>query len=160
MRWRVDGKWREPSFHLRKDAEAWKRKVESEEVAGVAIDPRAGDERFGRYADNCLDTRLVKGRPLSPMTVEGYWGPLHGLGIRRFRKISVERSVSGTPRYMQNVGIDAAAKSHRLIRAIMNSAAHDERIGRNPGRIPGGDAEHAPERPMIDTKRSLSCRCH
>ncbi len=47
-------------------------------------------------------------------------------------------------------GRDQAAKSYRLLRAILNTAVDDELIVRNPCRIRGGGAEHADERPMID----------
>lgn len=155
VRWRVYGKARERSFRLRKDAEAWKRKVESEEVAGVAIDPSAGNERFGVYADNWLRTRLVKGRALSPMTVEGYRGLLRRnilptFGEAPIRKMTVEAVRVWYASVHTKAGADAAAKSYRLLRAIMNTAVHDERIGRNPCRITGGGAEHAAERPMVD----------
>ncbi|MGQ0520536.1 MAG: tyrosine-type recombinase/integrase, partial [Actinomycetota bacterium] len=47
-------------------------------------------------------------------------------------------------------GRDQAAKSYRLLRAILNTAVDDELIVRNPCRIRGGGAERADERPMID----------
>ena len=49
-------------------------------------------------------------------------------------------------------GADQAAKSYRLLRAILNTAVDDELIARNPCRIRGGGAEHADERPMIDAE--------
>ncbi len=51
-----------------------------------------------------------------------------------------------------NAGRDQAAKSYRLLRAVLNTAVDDELIGRNPCRIRGGGAEHADERPMIDAE--------
>ena len=54
-----------------------------------------------------------------------------------------------------DAGGDAAARSYRLLRAILNTAVNDERIGRNPCRITGAGAEHAPERPMVDAATVL-----
>lgn len=51
-----------------------------------------------------------------------------------------------------NAGRDEAAKSYRLVRAILNTAVDDELIARNPCRIRGGGAEHAGERRMIDAE--------
>lgn len=51
-----------------------------------------------------------------------------------------------------NAGRDQAAKSYRLLRAILNTAVDDELIARNPCRIRGGGTEHADERPMIDAE--------
>jgi integrase len=41
-----------------------------------------------------------------------------------------------------------AAKSYRLLRAIMNTAVNDGRIKRNPCRIKGANKEQAPARPV------------
>ncbi len=49
-------------------------------------------------------------------------------------------------------GRDQAAKSYRLLRAILNTAVDDELIARNPCRIRGGGAERADERPMVDAE--------
>ncbi|WP_291414698.1 site-specific integrase [Actinophytocola sp.] len=40
------------------------------------------------------------------------------------------------------------AKAYKLLRAIMNTAADDGRIKRNPCRIKGADQEYSPERPV------------
>src|SRR5436189_90176 len=50
-----------------------------------------------------------------------------------------------------DAGQDQAAKSYRLLRAILNTAVDDELIVRNPCRIRGGGAARADERPMIDS---------
>jgi integrase len=46
---------------------------------------------------------------------------------------------------------DQAAKSYRLLRAILTTAVSDELIGRNPCTIKGAGIEQARERPMLDT---------
>jgi integrase len=53
-------------------------------------------------------------------------------------------------------GRDQAAKSYRLLRAILNTAVDDDRIGRNPCRIKGAGAEQTDERPMLATTTVLA----
>ena len=50
---------------------------------------------------------------------------------------------------------DQAAKSYRVLRAIMNTAVSDGLITRNPCTIRGAGIEHAPERPMLATTTVL-----
>jgi integrase len=47
-------------------------------------------------------------------------------------------------------GRDQAAKSYRLLRAILGTAVEDLRIGRNPCRIRGAGIEQAAERPIVE----------
>jgi integrase len=49
-----------------------------------------------------------------------------------------------------------AAKSYRLLRAILNTAVDDDRIGRNPCRIKGAGSEQTDERPMLPTVTVLA----
>ncbi len=160
VRWLVDGEPRQRRFRLRKEAEAWKRKVEADELRGVIVDPRAGDERFDIYADWWLDTRLARGRPLSPMTVEGYRGLLKRNILPTFaqaplRKITTDSVRSWHTRLVATAGPDAAAKAYRLLRSILNTAVADDRLGRNPCRITGAGTEHRAERPMLETSTVL-----
>ncbi len=46
---------------------------------------------------------------------------------------------------------DQAAKSYRLLRAVLATAEADELIRQNPCRIRGAGEEHAEERPMVST---------
>jgi integrase len=46
------------------------------------------------------------------------------------------------------VGTSTVAQSYRLLRAVMNTAADDELIRRNPCRIKGADRDEAGERPV------------
>src|SRR6202171_4026978 len=73
VRWRVDGKPKERAFRRAKDAETFKRQVESDELKGLTIDPSRGRIPFGEYAEGWLVTRRrVDGRPLAPRTIELY----------------------------------------------------------------------------------------
>lgn len=72
VRWRVDGRLVERWAHTLDEARALKTKAEADARAGVALDPKAGARRFGEYSGTWLKSRLVRGRPLSPMTLRGY----------------------------------------------------------------------------------------
>lgn len=45
--------------------------------------------------------------------------------------------------------------TYRVLRAILNTAAEDRQIGRNPCTVRGGGVERAQERPMVDTATVL-----
>jgi len=161
VRWRMHGRSKERSFRRRSDAEAWKRKMEGDDLAGVLVDPRAGDQHLKPYADEWLRTRLVRGRPLSLMTIQGYRGLLRrniypALGEARLREINAEAVRSWFAAVSLGHGRDQAAKSYRLLRAILNTAVDDDRIGRNPCRIKGAGAEQTDERPMLATATVLA----
>lgn len=56
--------------------------------------------------------------------------------VRRWGKTLLDSGVS-------------AAKAYRFLRAVLNTAADDELIRRNPCRIKGAGDEHSPERPVL-----------
>ncbi len=90
------------------------------------------------------------------MTRRGYYGLLRRhleptFGSAKLRKISVEQVRKWYSATTAAAGADQAAKAYRLLRAMMNTAVEDDRIGRNPCRIRGGGIEATAERPMIST---------
>lgn len=160
VRYRVDGQARTRTFRRRRDAETHKRKVESDERAGLLIDPHGGEAVFGEYACNWIETRLVRGRPLTPATLQGYRGLLRRnisptFAGTRIRKITPERVREWHSALSASSGADQAAKSYRLLRAVLNTALADDLIGRNPCRIKGAGTERAPERPILETGHVL-----
>ncbi len=84
------------------------------------------------------------------LTVTGTHRPLPLPAITRERV----RTWYGT--VTASAGQDRAAKSYRLLSAILNTAVSDERIARNPCRIRGGGREAAGERPMPATAEVLA----
>lgn len=56
---------------------------------------------------------------------------------------------------IESAGQDQAAKSYRLLRAILNTAVADRRLTQNPCAGPGAGTENTPERPMLDTASVL-----
>ena len=160
VRWRlVDGTHRKRSFKRRAEAERYRRKIEGDEVAGVVIDPNSGEIRFGPYAEQWIRTRLVKGQPLSPSTVQVYRGLLRR-HLARFsdaplRKLTPEVVRDWHSDLVESAGRDQAAKSYRLLRAVLNTAVEDLRIGRNPCQIRGAGIERAAERPIVEAATIL-----
>jgi len=143
-----------------KDAEQFLVKVKSDQFSGLLVDPRGGERLFGPYAERWLETRLVRGRPLTPMTRQGYRGLMRRnleptFGKTRLRQITPELVREWYSSIVQKAGTDAAAKSYRLLRAIMTTAVADDLVGRNPCRIRGAGTEHADERPMLEARTVL-----
>jgi integrase len=161
VRWRTGDLERSKRFTRRKDADAYRAKVEGDELVGLVTDPQAGNLTFSRYASDWLDARVVQGRPLSPSTRYGYErllarNILPHLAALPLRAITPDRVRNWYGTVTAVVGHDQAAKSYRLLSAILNTAVSDERIGRNPCRIKGGGAETAAERPMPTTEEVLA----
>jgi hypothetical protein len=156
VRWRLPDKTpSERTFHRRHEAEAYKRKIEADELVGVVTDMRGESQLFKPFADRWLLTRLVKGRPLAPMTVAGYRGLLRRniyqpLGQMLLRQITPDVVREWHADVVIRAGQDQAAKSYRLLRAILNTAVDDGLIRTNPCRVKGGGGENADERPMTD----------
>jgi integrase len=128
---------------------------ESEIIRGDRIDPNAGGIGFGEYAATWIEERPG----LRPNTIELYRYLLHRhllptLGamlvadireplVRRWRKERLDAGVSAV----------TLAKAYRLLKAIMNTAADDGLIRRNPCRIKGASAERSPERPVLTVEQ-------
>jgi hypothetical protein len=67
VHWRVGNRSTERSFRRAKDAEAFKRHVETEPAITTAVDPARGAVLFGEYAAVWLsERRRTDGRPLAP----------------------------------------------------------------------------------------------
>ena len=156
VRYRAGGRAVEETFKRRQDAENRVRQVEAERLTGPIADPRRGREKLADFAERWLDTRLVKGKPLAPMTKQGYLGLLarnidSTVGQYELARITPAVVRDWYSKVAMDAGRDQAAKSYRLVRAILNAAVDDELIVRNPCRIRGGGSERADERPMIDS---------
>ena len=163
VRYRIDGSDRfgVETFRRRKDAENRVRQVEADSITGVFLDPALGRETLGSYAQTWLDSRIVRGQPLAPMTRQGYQGLLHRnilptLGPAALSNISADAVRTWYAKVTADASADQAAKSYRLLRAILNTAIEDGRISRNPCRMRGAGTERAEERPMVDTALVLA----
>lgn len=122
---------------------------------GNWFDPRAGDITLKAYAEQWLQTRRVRGRPLAPRTRERYDSLLRThtspvLGHIELRRLTVAtvRAWYGNLTATGALGPASVAKTYRLLHAICATAVADELIPRNPCTIPGASVESAAERPV------------
>jgi len=155
VRFKINGDHRTKTFRVLNDARKYKKKVEGEEMAGLVIDPKGGERLFGAFADNWIETRLVKGKPLSAATRQGYQALMRrhlrpAFGGTKLRQITPER-VRNWYSTTSDSSQDQAAKAYRLLRAVLNTAVVDDLIAKNPCLITGGGSERAHERPMLET---------
>jgi integrase len=151
LRWRVNGKAREKSFKTRAARTAHRKRLDE------TYDPQRGRITFETYAEQWLKTRVVKGKPLAPMTQQGYLGLLKRVlnptfGPMRLSEIDQEAVRIWYSSAQVSKGQGQAAKAYRLLKAILGTAYDDERITRNPCRIKGAGIERSTERPMLKTE--------
>lgn len=140
------------TFATKRDAEQWLTLAEARVIRGEWPDPERASVPLGAYAERWISERPA----LRPRTVELYrWlfrkhlaprlggaklADLSTAMIREWRAALLTDGVS------QSV----AAKSYRLLRAILNTAVQEDAlIARNPCRVRGADRESAPERPVL-----------
>jgi hypothetical protein len=154
VRTRIDGRVVTKSFTTRKAARAWATQIAHDKLTGVAIDPRSGDELFSHYAQRWLDTRRVKGRPLAPKTLELYRVLLRAhiepaFSSRQLSAITPEAVRRWHAKVSSDSSAMSAAKSYRLLRAILATAVADDLIQANPCRVRGAGMERSVERPIV-----------
>ncbi|MGA2806379.1 MAG: tyrosine-type recombinase/integrase [Acidimicrobiales bacterium] len=142
------------SFTTRKAADAWATQIAHDKLTGVAIDPRSGDELLSHYAGRWLDTRRVKGRPLAPKTLELYRVLLRAhieptFSNRQLSAITPEAVRRWHAKVSSDASAMSAAKSYRLLRAILATAVADGLIQANPCRVRGAGMERSVERPIV-----------
>jgi integrase len=139
------------TFRTKTSAEVWLTRKEAEILDGGWIDPDAGKELLANYG-----TAWIEERPnLRPKTIRLY-SYLFRLHIaphfegRTVAEIS-EANVRRWRKKLLDSGLSAVttAKAYRLLRAILNTAADDGIIRRNPCRIKGAGQEESAERPTL-----------
>jgi len=145
------------TFATQGEAARWLTLTESELVRGDWIDPYAGTVPLQEYAEQWIDERAR----LRPRTASVYRSILArhivpALGPVAVADISPAR-VREWRAGLLSCGVSATmtAKAYRLLRAVLNTAADDEVIRRNPCRIKGAGSEHAAERPIATIAQVL-----
>jgi hypothetical protein len=106
--------------------------------------------------DLWLSTRLVRGRPLSPRTLELYRWQLRKHILPTLGKTQLRHlGTTEVRRWFARIngpdgpGQPTAAKCYRLLRAIMQTATEDGRVAKNPCSIRSAGREEPVKRPMI-----------
>ena len=144
-------------FPTEGEARRHREKVEADERRGLSTDYSGAEQLFGDYVRTWLDSRLVKGRPLAPRTRYEYEGLLRRnilptFGSARLRAITATDVREWLASLVERAGNDQAAKSYRVLRAVLNTAVADELLVRNPCKIRGAGQWDAPERPFVPTE--------
>src|SRR3954453_5874179 len=101
VRYRAGGRAVEETFKRRQDAENRVRQLEAERLTGPIADPRRGREKLADFAARWLETPLRNGKPLAPMTNQGYRGLLARnidttIGSYELARITPSVCVTGT----------------------------------------------------------------
>jgi integrase len=136
------------TFETKTDADNWLADRQSEVRAGRWRDPDAGAVNFSLYA-----VRWIEERGLAPTTDELYRRLLRLHLLPTFEAVDLDEITPPAVRTWraERLGVTGAttvAKAYRLLKAILQTAADDELIPRNPCRIRGAGKESAPERPI------------
>lgn len=160
VRWWMGERRCERWFPTLAAARSFRLSVERDTQDGVLVDPQAGAVTLTAYFETWLPARLVKGRPLAPSTRLGYerlWrrNIADRLGGRQLRTLRPDTIRTWHGHVAAKAGRDQAAKSYRLLRAVLATAEADELIRQNPCRIRGGGEESPAERPMVPTSLVL-----
>lgn len=147
---------RTKTFATKADGTRFLALVRTDLDRGDWFDPQAGQTTLREYADEWVEHRKVRGRPLAPRTRELYrWllrkHVLPSLGDVELRLLTDDvvrrwhRTLMGT----SGPGAVTAAKAYRLLHAICASAVEERHVSRNPCAIRGASSESSPERPII-----------
>jgi integrase len=170
VRKRSSGRWQASYFHLgtrhhapetfrtKADGLAWLSGVEVEIRRGGWVDPRGGMELFSTIAKSWLDSRP----DLRPRSVLVYQSQLKCHLLPAFGHMPIaEISPSQVRTWYAKLVSEkpgTAPAAYRLLRAIFNSAVHDELLVRSPCRVSKGGADRAVERtvPTIAEVQALS----
>jgi integrase len=170
VRKRSSGRWQASYFHLgerhhapetfttKADALAWLSGVEVDIHRGGWVDERAGRESFANIAN-----RYVASRPdLAPRTVYVYRSTLKchidpAFGHHPIADISPSMIRTWYADLLSKQPGTAPA-AYRLLRAIFNSAVHDELLVKSPCRVPKAGIDRAIERtvPTIAEVQALA----
>jgi integrase len=143
------------TFARKRDAQAWLVRKEAEILAGDWLDPDGGKVAFQDFARAWVQER----QNLRPATTDlyGYLLRQHILPTFGHRPLATirEPNVRTWRHGLLESGVSTvtAAKAYRLLRAILNTAADDGLIRRNPCRITGAGQEKSPERPVLTVEQ-------
>jgi integrase len=138
------------TFPTQTDAEVWLSVKEAEIVNGDWINPDLGKVLFGKYAADWIEERPG----LRPKTITLYRYLLR-VHLATFSDNTVAQIREGNVRTWRKKLLDSGvsevttAKAYRLLKAVLNTAADDSLIRRNPCRIKGAATEESPERPVL-----------
>ncbi|WP_411574178.1 tyrosine-type recombinase/integrase [Streptomyces fradiae] len=130
------------TFETKTDAEVWLSQIEADITRNEWRAPDAGAVNFEEYA-----TKWVGERGVAPLTEELYGRLLRLHILPTFGDLDLDEITPPRVREWRAERLEATgaattvAKSYRLLKAILETAADDELIRRNPCRIRGAGKE-------------------
>jgi integrase len=143
------------TFARRVDVEKWLVKTEAEIDGDLWLDPDHGKVAFADYAHAWIEERpnlrpntlavyrYVLDRHLVPFFGNRPVAAIRETHVRRWRRDLLEAGTSAT----------STAKAYRLLKAILNTAADDGLMRRNPCRIDGAGLDRSPERSVLTLRQ-------
>lgn len=113
------------------------------------------------FADDWLRRRLVRGRPLAPGTVALYRTLLRSHVLPALGGVPVADLTRPQVRHWYDGLVDArspmvAAKSYRLLRAMLFTAVEEGLLEATPCTLRGAGDEWSPERPVLTVEQVLA----
>jgi hypothetical protein len=139
------------TFGTRTEARRWLSMMEADLARGRWNGDDSDGERLEPYA-----ARWIVERPgLSERSIALYQGLLRLHITPRLGQVGLQKISPALVRTWRQglidsgVGASTVSKAYRLLRAVLNNAADDELIRRNPCRIKGAGVEHPEERPVL-----------
>jgi integrase len=165
-RWQVryrgpDGRLRSlpRTFEAKRDAERTLSMIETQLVQDDWTDPKRGTVKLVGYAE-----RWITERPgLRPSTAQLYRRLLANYVVPHLAEMPLNKITTALVRGWRATLIAGglsqtmAAKAYRLLRAILMTAAVEDRlIARNPCQIRGADKEQSEERPVLTVTQVLA----
>ncbi|GAA3472062.1 tyrosine-type recombinase/integrase [Nonomuraea roseola] len=139
------------TYERKSDAERALSLIEAQMIKGEWIDPERSKVKLKDYAETWISQRPG----LRPRTVDLYRWLLKKHIVPYLDGVAVGKLSTATVRQWRaelgkGVSVGMAAKAYRLLRAVLMTAAEDDRIiPRNPCRIRGAGDEQAQERPVL-----------
>ena len=139
------------TFGAKTEARRWLSMMEADLARGRWDGDDSVGEQFATYA-----SRWITERPgLSERSVALYRGLLRLHIAPRLGEVGLRKLTPAMVRTWRQdlldsgLGASTVSKAYRLLRAVLNTAADDELIRRNPCRIKGAGVEHPAERPVL-----------
>ena len=144
------------TFARKADAARWLMLKEAEIHRGEWVDPDDASISFGNYAHQWLHDRVLKvrTRELYEGLLRNHLSPTFGrLGlididdaaVRRWRRERLDTGKAAERRF----SAVTVAKAYRLLHSILETAADDQLVRRNPCRIEGAGKEESAEREVV-----------
>lgn len=147
------------TFETKRDAERTLSAVETQLIQDDWTDPKRGAVKLSDYAE-----RWITERPgLRPSSAQLYDRLLRKYVVGQLGDVPLNKVTTALVREWRasliasGVSQTMAAKAYRLLRAILMTAATEDRlISRNPCQIRGADKEQSEERPVLTVAQVLA----